>query len=49
MSEDKFEFGEEFELDKLRTEINMKKVIEGMNKNFKKAVSIKNLKGGDLW
>lgn len=41
MSENKFEFGEELELDKIRTEVNLKKVITGLDKNLKNIVKIK--------
>ena len=43
MSETKFEFGEEFELDELRTDVNMKKVLAGMDKNLKKATCTKDI------
>jgi hypothetical protein len=45
-----YKYGEDIELDKLRTEVNMKKVLEGMDKNLKKATCTRcisnKLKGG---
>ena len=38
MSENKYEFGEDTELDKLRTEVNLSKVIRNQNKKFRKRV-----------
>lgn len=39
-----YEFGEEFELDEIRTDVNMTKVIQGLDKNLKKATSVKNIR-----
>jgi hypothetical protein len=32
-----YEFGEDFELDEIRADVNMKKVIKGLDKNLKEA------------
>ena len=38
MSKNKYEWGEESELDKLRTEVNLSKVIKNQDKKFRKKV-----------
>lgn len=39
-----YEFGEDFELDDIRANVNLTKVIKGMDKNFKEAVKKPNVK-----
>jgi len=39
-----YEYGEDFELDEIRANVNLTKVIKGMDKNLKEAVRKPNVK-----